>query len=100
MILRNILTAFRARTTSSSASETFLEYEVALNTISAAQKTAERLRVPMGQVLHAIRETENLSMRAAAERIGISGPHWSDLETGKRRITRRVLKKLRRVFNP
>jgi hypothetical protein len=83
-----------------STSEAFLEYEAALNTIDAAKKTIARLRKPMGQALRAIRETENLSMRSASERVGISGPYWSEMESGIRPVTQRVLKKLRKVFNP
>ena len=83
-----------------STSEAFLKYEAAFNTIDAAKKNIARLRKPMGQALRAIRETEKLSMRAASDRIGISVPYWSEMESGIRPVTQRVLKKLRKVFNP
>lgn len=95
--IQRLLAALRGEPTDHA--RIFADYQAAADSIETATRQIKSLRHPLALAVRAFRQSRNLSMREAAEKIGISAPYWSDIENAHRPITPALLKKLAKLFN-
>jgi len=57
------------------------------------------IEISLGQRLHELRDSADLSLRELAKKVGISGPFLSDIELGRRFPSEEILEKLARALN-
>jgi transcriptional regulator with XRE-family HTH domain len=57
------------------------------------------IEISLGQRLHELRDSADLSLRELAKKVGISGPFLSDIELGRRFPSEEILAKLASALN-
>jgi transcriptional regulator with XRE-family HTH domain len=57
------------------------------------------IEISLGQRLHELRDSADLSLRELAKKVGISGPFLSDIELGRRFPSEEILGKLASALN-
>jgi len=57
------------------------------------------IEISLGQRLHQLRDSADLSLRELAKRIGVSAPFLSDIELGRRFPSEEILGKLASALN-